>query len=116
MFAKLFDRLMYALIGLIFGAVAALVLWILVHHDRLGAVGGTIFDGGFVTWLKVLSTTFAVIGFIAKDEVGSAIGGALDVTYKSAIGSGSDEPEIPTWIVVAVVGVVAVLVWHFAQA
>ena len=116
MFAKLFDRLVYALIGLVFGAVAAVVLWILAHDDRLGVVGGTIFDRGFVTWLKVLAATFAVIGFVAKDEVGSAISGAMDVTYKAVIGDRSDEPQVPTWIVVAVVSGVAVSVWHFARA
>jgi len=116
MFAKVFDRLVYALLGLIFGAIAAVILWILVHHERLGAVGSTVFDRGFVTWLKVFAATFAVLGFVVKDEVGSAIGGALDLNYKAAVSGRSDEAGVPTWIVVIVVAVVAVLVWHFAQA
>ena len=115
-FAKIFDRLVYAVIGLIFGAIAAVLLWIFVHHDRLAAVGGSFFDRGFVTWLEVLAGTFAVIGFVVKDEVGSAIGGALDVTFKAAIGDRSSESDVPTWIVVAVLVGVAVLVWHFGQA
>ncbi len=116
MFAKILDRLVYALIGLVFGAVAAVALWIFVHHERLWAAGDTVFDPRFATWLKVLATTFAVIGFVAKDRVGSGIGTALDVTYKAAIGGRSDEIDVPTWIVVAVVVGVAGLVWHFARA
>ena len=115
MFAKLFDRLVYALIGLIFGALAAAFLWIFLHYQRFSVPGSTVFDSDFIAWLKVVSGTFAVIGFVAKDRVGSAIGGTLDVAYKEVVNRPSAGAEVPTWLVVAVVIGVGALAWHFGR-
>jgi len=115
MIAKLFDRLVYSIIGLIFGALVAVAVWVFLHYERLGVTGDTVFDGGFVTWLKIVAATFAVIGFVAKDQVGGAIGGTLDVACRTAIGQTSSEGEVPTWLVVVVVVGVGALAWHFGR-
>jgi hypothetical protein len=77
MLKDIYDRFIYALIGFVLGAVLAVILWLLydkgfslqLHWSQLHI------HIGLTRWIKYCGTFFAIIGFIFKDGVGTAVGG-----------------------------------------
>lgn len=114
---SLFDRLAYAFIGFIFGALASVLMWIFLHAGRMGSMRGNVFDPELRSWIEIAGCVFAVIGFVARDGVGGAIGGSLDATWKDAAPRSGGESEVPSWVVVVAVLVLAAgaAFWYLAH-
>ena len=74
MLKDLYDRFMYALIGLFLGAVLGVILWWLYdvgfslrwHFPQIHI--------GLTRWVKYCGTFFAIIVFIFRSGVGTALG------------------------------------------
>lgn len=117
MMKSLFDRLAYAFIGFVFGALASVLMWIFLHAGRMGASYGKVFDPALRGWIEVVGGVFAVIGFVAKDGVGSAIGGSLDATWKGADPHARSGPEVPRWVLVpgVLVAAAGAAFWYVAH-
>ena len=114
MLKELYDRLAYALIGLVLGSVVALLLWFLYDAGFSRRSYHPDVHAGLVNWIKYVGGLFAAIGFVFKAGVGGAAGGAVREvhdyeTYRDR------NPSVPNWLVVCVLLVVAVAVWYLAR-
>lgn len=114
MIKALQDRLGYAFIGFILGTVVAVVLWYLFDLGFSTRRNHPVVHAGLWTWVKYIGGFFAAVGFLFRDRVGDAVGGASRVVYDHESRRDSN-PEVPRWLALAVlVGVIAA-VWHFAR-
>jgi hypothetical protein len=111
MLKAIYDRLAYALIGFFFGAVFAIVLWILYDKGFSRQPGHPEVHAGVLAWIKYVGGAFAIIGFLFKDRVGSAIGSSSSEVYNYEAG----KYDPPTWFVVLLLVAIAVAVWHFSK-
>jgi hypothetical protein len=68
------DRLIYAVIGAVFGAVLAAACWWLYGLAFSLRYHGPGIDPQLMHWVKLLGPVFAVLGFLFKDRVGSLAG------------------------------------------
>ncbi len=114
MFQQLKERLSYAVIGFVLGTVLAGVLWFLYDQGASRHSGGNGPHWGLIQWVKYVGGGFAVLGFLVKDRVGSAIGGSLSNVYASESYDGNN-PQVPRWLAVIVLVGVVVGVWIFMR-
>jgi hypothetical protein len=101
------DRLSYAVIGFVFGAGLAAILWWLYGLGMSPSLGGSATQPGFGVWLKYVGGGFALAGFILKDRVGDLAGRGLHTVYDAEM------LDIPLWLVCAVLAAVSFAVWYF---
>ena len=79
---QLFDRLTYALIGFLFGAVIGVACWWLYgvgmsrHHLGHGV------DPMLRHWVQFVGLGFSAIGFLFREQVGDAIGNAIGAIFQ----------------------------------
>lgn len=84
MLRDILGRLVFALMGLAFGAALAVVLWYLYDflppaHRGLGRWTG--FHADLTTWIKYVGGFFAAVGFVFKERVGDAMGDSVSDVY-----------------------------------
>ncbi len=111
MLKPLTDRLAYALIGFVLGAILSVVLWLL-------------FDAGFSTrrnapevhaplldWVTYVGGFFAVLGFFFKDRVGSVTGSTMREVYQR---EANEHASLPGWLVALalLIGLAAAGFWY----
>ena len=111
MFKLLYDRLAFALIGFVFGALIATVLWFLYDLGFSRQHNHPEIQVGIGTWIKYVGGLFALIGFFFKAKVGDAAGETTNQVYEYESGN----YHLPTWLVVVVLAGVAVAVWYFTR-
>ena len=111
MLKEIFDRLGYALIGFVFGAVLALGVWFLYDAGFSRRIGAPEIHAGLLTWVKYIGGFFGVIGFLFKASAGSAVGGTLQEIHDYERGKPAN-PEIPIWLAVILAVAIAVCVWR----
>jgi len=104
------DRVVSALVGAVLGAVVGLLLaWLLgVYSHTLGAARQEL---DVLRFVGKVSASFAIIGAFAGPSVGTALGNMLNLIYQ--VERGSQNPEVPTWLAVVILGAVALGVWWF---
>lgn len=108
------SRLVYALIGLVGGAMFGGLLWLLLDfgfHFRWSTRGMHV---GIQQWVKYSAAFFCVVGFIFQDRVGSALGFGINEAYEYEVATRSS-PEIPTWLALVVLAAVSFAVWYFTK-
>ena len=115
MLKHLYDRLAYALIGFMFGALIATVLWYLYDAGFSRRYNAPEIHAGLSSWIKYVGGLFAVIGFLFRDRVGSAIGRTSSEVYEYEANR-NDNSEIPRWLVVVALIAVVVGVWYYLRA
>jgi hypothetical protein len=86
---KIVDRLSYALIGFIFGAVLAAIGWWLYGLAFSLRYYGSGIDPSLRHWVIYVGGAFAVLGFIFREGVGDAVGNVLHAIFDFEEGSSS---------------------------
>jgi hypothetical protein len=111
MLNTLLERLTYALLGLLFGAVLGLLSWFALYHlqsyfqFRWPYTGrGSGFELDFVPWIRNTGVVFAVLGFLLKERAGTWVGRAFTVWFDF-------ERRSWSWLMLGVIAVLWVL-WH----
>ncbi|MES2932727.1 MAG: hypothetical protein V4805_04490 [Pseudomonadota bacterium] len=74
MIKELYDRLSYALIGCVLGAILAVILWFLYDKGFSIRVRGPQLHMDLQSWIKYCGGGFAILGFLFKDNVGTLLG------------------------------------------
>jgi len=109
----MFDRLSYAAIGLVLGALLAIPLWWLYGLGLSLHSGTSAIQPSVLPWLKYVGSGCAVAGFILKERVGDLVGSVVHAVYDAeTYAEGSS--HVPGWSVVLVLAAVAAAVWYFA--
>jgi hypothetical protein len=114
MFKALYDRLAYALLGATFGAVLAVILWILYDVGFSSRLNAPEIHAGLQTWVRYVGGFFGVIGFLFKAGAAGVGGGALN-EIQELESQRSRGIEIPMWLAVPVLVAVAVAVGYFLR-
>lgn len=79
---ELGDRLAYAAIGFVFGAIFGAVLWVLYGLAlSRNLTPGNDPVSGVLPWIKVVGGGFAVLGFLLKGRVGDLLGDGIAAVY-----------------------------------
>ncbi len=109
-------RLIFALIGFVFGAFFGLLLWwIFGLGVRYGVVGTALEPNPYI-WVKYVGSTCAIIGLLFKDRVGEFVGLGVRSTLEAEAGQSRDPSWYPpTWLVVLLLTAAAVAGWYFAS-
>lgn len=111
----MFDRLTYALIGALFGALTGFMVWLVLGFGAWPRGSLSFRGAGLVTLAEYMALIGAVLGFILKDKAGDILGSVIATVFSIRTGTPHTHSwEVPNWLKVAVVVSVAVAIWHFA--
>lgn len=113
MLKNIYDRLVYALLGFIFGATLGAIAWWLYDAGMSVRWGAPEIHLGLDQWIKYAGGGFAVLGFLLKDRAGSAAGMAATGIHE--LERDHDNPDVPRWLAVLVLLAVVVGVWWWVQ-
>jgi hypothetical protein len=108
------DRLSYAFIGAVLGAVLATVCWWLYGLALSLRYSGPGIDPQLIHWVKVLGGAFAILGFAFKDKVGSLAGDALAGIFNFEANHAPTE-HVSWWQVLLTVVLAAGLLWFLMR-
>jgi hypothetical protein len=114
MFKQLYDRLAYALIGFMFGALIAMVRWYLYDAGFSRRYNAPEIHASLSSWIKYVGGFFATIGFLFRDGVGTAIGRTSSEVYEYEANRNSN-PEVSRWLVVVALVAVVVGPWYYLR-
>ena len=111
------ERAQYALIGAVFGAVVGALAWWLFGIGTPSMSRQAFLQPDLFAWLKPTCAVGAVLGFVLKDKVGSVAGEAISLVFGAAMNSGQERsgPEVPRWLVVAVLVAVVLGAWFYVR-
>ena len=108
------DRLAYALIGGVFGAVLAAVCWWLYGLAFSLRYWGPGIDPNLIHWVMSLGAAFALLGFILKDRVGSVVGDAFAAIFNFEADH-HPRNDVSGWQALFILVLVGVLIWHLSK-
>ena len=114
MLKEIRDRLVYALIGLFFGAVIAVALWFLYDLGFSARFGAPEVHPGLRGWVLCSGGFFAAVGFLFKAGVGSMVGGTIRAVYDHESGE-KQTSEVPSWLAVLLFVGIAVGAWYWLR-
>ena len=114
MLKQIHDRLAYALIGAVFGAVIGAALWYFYDAGFSSRIGAPEIHAGLAAWVQYAGGFFAVLGFLFKAGVGSAVGGTVNEVYDYERGK-RPNAAIPVWFAVILVVAIAVCVCYWLR-
>jgi hypothetical protein len=66
-------------------------------------------------WIKVFGGLFAVVGFVFKDKVGSAVGGMIAAILNAEVGNHPKEHHLSWPQILLVLVVLALVAWYFLK-
>jgi hypothetical protein len=116
MFKFVYDRLAYALIGFVLGAIIGAALWFLYDFGASVRTHAPSIHLGLRQWALYGGGLFAVIGLVFGAGVGSAAGTTSREVYHF---EADREPmaRVPGWMAVTVLLLilVALAVWYFSD-
>ncbi len=87
---NILDRLSYALIGMVFGAMIGLVCWWLYGLAYSLNFSGPGMDPILRHWLTYACGAYAAVGFFFQASVGDIVGDTLNAIFYSEANSTSD--------------------------
>lgn len=107
------DRLQYALVGAVFGAFLAVLLW-WVFGIGIGfrPQAHLAVEPSLTAWLKPLIGIGALAGFVLKDKAGSLIGAVAGAVLHVELGR---DTNVPFWLFVVALAVLLVGVLFFSD-
>jgi hypothetical protein len=102
------ERLVSAILGIIFGAVIGVIVGWLANVYSNGVLFSEI-PLDMEHCVLVFAVVFGLVGLFAGSDVGSAAGGTLEFIYREERDDSIDLPNVPSWMVKLLV-VIAVVV------
>lgn len=114
MLKEIYDRLGYALIGLVFGAILGLGVWFLYDAGLSVRMGAPEIHLGLFGWVKVLGGGFALLGFLFKADAGAATGGTVREIHDYEARK-TPALDIPGWLAIALCIAIAASIWHWIR-
>jgi hypothetical protein len=108
------DRLAFALIGAVFGAILAAACWWLYGLAFSFRYTGPGIDPQLTHWVKLLGGVFAALGFLFKDRVGSLAGDAFASIFNFEADRSPTE-NVSWWQVLFTLVLVAGLIWFLTR-
>jgi predicted lysophospholipase L1 biosynthesis ABC-type transport system permease subunit len=111
---SLYDRLCYAAIGFVLGAVVGIVLWFLYDFGASTRVNAPSIHAGLRQWVFYAGGFFAAIGLLFGSHVGTAVGTTSNELYRYESQRHGWLP-VRTWFAAVILIVVALAVWHYAK-
>jgi hypothetical protein len=97
MWHDLMDRLTYAFLGFLSGALLAAVLYLLFEQGWSWRRYGPSTQMGFQAWLTYLGGGFAITGFLFRFHVGTVVGWAFKLLYHWQMWWRHENPRMPAW-------------------
>lgn len=111
---QIFDRLSYALIGLVFGALIGVACWWLYGLAFSLAYDGPGIDPSLKHWVGYIGATFAVLGFLFRGGVGDAIGHVLSAIFFFEANDTPGRSASP-WVGILLVAIVLAALWFSSR-
>ncbi|MFZ5555695.1 MAG: hypothetical protein ACOZDY_03040 [Pseudomonadota bacterium] len=105
------DRVIYAVIGATFGAILGVVCWFLYGLAFSRNFSGMSLNVHALPWVKVFAGTFAALGFLFKDRVGTIVGNTVAGLF-TAEGDRDYGPNLSVRHAILAVAAVAGIVWY----
>lgn len=103
------DRIASAVVGAVVGAIVGLALaWLLgVYSNTLGPSS---LEFGLAKFVAKVSVTFALLGLVLGPSVGTLLGNVIRAVFAF---ENPEVPQLPAWLIVALLIVFAAGVWWF---
>jgi H+/Cl- antiporter ClcA len=108
------DRLTYALIGAVFGAIIGAACWWLYGLAFSLRYDGPGIDPSIFHWAKLFAGLFAILGLLFKDRVGSVAGSAIAGILNFEAGR-DPEVHLRWWQVLVVLVLILGVVWYMTR-
>jgi hypothetical protein len=108
------DRLTYALVGAVFGAIIAIACWFLYGLAFSAGFPGVSINRELGPWLKGIAGLFAVLGFLFKDRVGSVVGDTIALLFTAESGK-NHGPNLSFWKSIIWLAVIGLIIWYLAS-
>ena len=108
------ERVTYALIGAVLGSMLGIACWWLYGLALSARYAGPGIDPTAFHWVKVAGASFAVLGFVFKEKVGTAVSAVLAVIFHFEAGT-ERQSNLSWWQVLAVVGIIAFVFWYVVR-
>ena len=103
------DRITYAGIGAIFGALIGAACWWLYGLAHSLQYDGPGIDPSLVHWVKPFGAVFALIGFVLRDKAGDVVGHLIGAIFNFE--ADRHQTNVPVWLAVLVLAGIASLIW-----
>lgn len=105
------DRVIYALIGSLFGALVGVLGWWLYGLAHSLNYDGPAMDPVLAHWLRWSVAAHAILGFVLKDKIGDVIGDTLSAIFlfETNQTSGAGVRTIAALVYIAIV---VAAIWH----
>ena len=105
------ERLTYALIGAVLGSLFGIACWWLYGLALSVRYAGPGIDPNALHWVKVAGASFAVLGFIFKEKVGTAVGNAIAIVFH--VETETERQSDLSWPqILVVLGIIAAVLWY----
>ena len=106
---NILDRLSYALIGMIFGAMIGVVCWWLYRLANSLNFSGPGMDPILRHWLTYACAAYGAFGFFFRASVGDIVGDTLSVIFHSEANSAPENKASPIVSLIFIVIIVAAI-------
>jgi hypothetical protein len=106
---NILDRLCYALIGMVFGAMIGVVCWWLYGLAHSLNYAGPGMDPILRHWLTYASAAYAAFGFFFRDSVGNIVGDTLGAIFQfkaNSVPEGKASPIVSLLFIVIIVAAI----------
>ena len=107
---RLLDRLSYALIGFVFGALIGVACWWLYGLGLSLNYYGPAIDPNIKHWVGYIGGAFAALGFLFRGRVGDVIGDAIGAIFHFEAGE-TPGSNVSAWFALVFVGIVIMAIW-----
>ena len=105
------DRLVYALIGALFGALLGLAGWWLYGLAHSLNYSGPGMDPVLMHWLKWSAAAVAVLGLVLKERIGDLVGDAISAVFHFESNQSFDG-AVRTVTAFVYLAIVVAAIWH----
>jgi hypothetical protein len=107
------ERIFYAAIGSVFGAVLGVGCWWLYGLGNSLNYYGPGMDPVLRHWLTYSSGAFAVIGFVFRERVGDAVGDTINAIFHFESNHPPNE-NAGVWVALVFAAIIIAAIWFTA--
>jgi hypothetical protein len=106
---QVIDRVIYAAIGALFGALIGAACWWLYGLAYSLRYDGPGIDPSLLHWVKQFGAVFAITGFVLRDKAGDVVGHLVGAIFNFE--ADRHQADLPVWLAVLVLAGIAALIW-----